>query len=169
MRCSVSSQACSRRHRDGLSQSPAVGCRSRETGGTSEPVGDEADESHSLESRHRPGARGAASGLRAIVDTRQSCSVRAGVREGPEPRSEIPFCVRTVSHTPVKPCQTASFTRRRCGTSLLREVVDRNCVGGIWCASARAKGSNFQACLIDRSSISPSLESYTCGRRFETL
>src|SRR5438045_6336628 len=38
---------------------------------------------------------------------------------------------------------------------MLREVVDRECLGGISCASARAAGVNFQACLIDRSSISP--------------
>ena len=38
---------------------------------------------------------------------------------------------------------------------MLPEVVDRKCVGGISCASARAAGVNFQACLIDRSSISP--------------
>jgi hypothetical protein len=38
---------------------------------------------------------------------------------------------------------------------MLREVVDQNCVGGISCASARAAGVDFQACLIDRSSISP--------------
>src|SRR4051812_19045024 len=38
---------------------------------------------------------------------------------------------------------------------MLREVVDRECLGGISCASARAAGVSFQACLIDRSSISP--------------
>jgi hypothetical protein len=38
---------------------------------------------------------------------------------------------------------------------LLREVVDRECVGGFRCASARASGINFQACSIDRSDISP--------------
>ena len=35
------------------------------------------------------------------------------------------------------------------------EVVDRNCVGGFWCASARAGGIDFQACSIDHSDISP--------------
>src|SRR5580765_6887205 len=30
-----------------------------------------------------------------------------------------------------------------------REVVDRNCVGGIWCASARVSGINFQACSFN--------------------
>jgi hypothetical protein len=39
--------------------------------------------------------------------------------------------------------------------AVLREVVDRKCVGGIWCASARANGINFQACSIDHSDISP--------------
>src|SRR5262249_36989525 len=38
---------------------------------------------------------------------------------------------------------------------MLREVVDGECVGGIWCASARVKRSDFQACSIDHSDISP--------------
>jgi hypothetical protein len=38
---------------------------------------------------------------------------------------------------------------------MLREVVDRECVGGILCASARVGGVNFQACSIDHSDISP--------------
>ena len=38
---------------------------------------------------------------------------------------------------------------------MLRKSLIRNCVGGIWYSSARASGVNFQACLIDRSSISP--------------
>jgi hypothetical protein len=38
---------------------------------------------------------------------------------------------------------------------LLREVVDRNYVGGIRCASARAAGVNFQACSFNHSDISP--------------
>ena len=42
------------------------------------------------------------------------------------------------------------------------EVVDRNCVGGIWCASARAARIDFQACTLGRSVISP-LESITYG------
>ena len=37
----------------------------------------------------------------------------------------------------------------------MREVVDRKCVGGIWCASARASGVNFQACSFNHSDISP--------------
>jgi hypothetical protein len=64
-------------------------------------------------------------------------------------------CVRTVSHTPRNLESTPAFTRTRACTSLLWEVVDRKCVGGISCVSARAAGVNFQACLIDRSSISP--------------
>jgi hypothetical protein len=64
-------------------------------------------------------------------------------------------CVRTVSHTPENPGQTRRLTGTCRCTSLLREGVDRKCVGEIWCASARANGINFQACLIDRSSISP--------------
>jgi len=38
---------------------------------------------------------------------------------------------------------------------MLREVVDRNCVGGIWCASARAAGVDFQACSFNHSDIAP--------------
>ena len=38
---------------------------------------------------------------------------------------------------------------------MLREVVGRNCVGGIWCASARAGGIDFQACSFNHSDISP--------------
>jgi hypothetical protein len=71
------------------------------------------------------------------------------------PRSDNQFCVRTVSHTPANPGQTPRFTGRRGFTSLWREVVDGECVGACRCASARASGFNFQACLIDRSSISP--------------
>ena len=40
-------------------------------------------------------------------------------------------------------------------TSLLWEVVDRGCVGGISCASARAAGVNFQARSFSHSDISP--------------
>jgi len=38
---------------------------------------------------------------------------------------------------------------------MFREVADRNCVGGISCASARAAGVAFQACSIDHSDIFP--------------
>src|SRR6187397_48779 len=38
---------------------------------------------------------------------------------------------------------------------MLREVLDGTCVGGIWCASARASGINFQACAFNHSAISP--------------
>jgi hypothetical protein len=52
-------------------------------------------------------------------------------------------------------CQPPLHIRDGRGTSLFREVVDRECVGGGFrCASARASGINFQACLIGRSSIS---------------
>src|SRR2546423_8557071 len=66
-----------------------------------------------------------------------------------------PFCVRTVSHTPRNAGSTPRFTGTRACTSLLWEVVDRECVGGISCASARAAAVNFQACSIDHSDISP--------------
>src|SRR5215471_1678073 len=39
---------------------------------------------------------------------------------------------------------------------MLREVVDRECVGEIWCASERVKGSDFQACSFNHSDISVS-------------
>ena len=71
------------------------------------------------------------------------------------PLSALRNCVRTVSHTPRNPGRIASFTGTLRRTSLLREVVDRNCVGGIWCASARASGTNFQACSFNHSDISP--------------
>ena len=38
---------------------------------------------------------------------------------------------------------------------MLRKSLIRNRVGGIWCASARATGVDFQACSIDHSDISP--------------
>jgi hypothetical protein len=53
--------------------------------------------------------------------------------------------------------------------SLLREVLDRECVGAIWCASARAEGINFQACSFNHSDISPLLESTICGGRKECI
>ena len=71
------------------------------------------------------------------------------------PRSGEQFCVRTVSHAPRNPGATRSLTGRRRRTSMVREVVDRKCVGGIQCASARAKGINFQACSFNHSDISP--------------
>ena len=40
-------------------------------------------------------------------------------------------CVRTVSHTPPNLGSTPAFTRTGACTSLLWEVVDRECVGGI--------------------------------------
>jgi hypothetical protein len=47
---------------------------------------------------------------------------------------------------------------------MLRKLLIRNCVGGIWCASARAARVNFQACSFNHSDISPSLKSTTCER-----
>src|SRR4029453_1023080 len=67
----------------------------------------------------------------------------------------ISFCVRTVSHTPRNPGHTPSFTGTRRCILMLREVVDRKCVGGIQYASARAKGINFQACSFNHSDVSP--------------
>ena len=65
------------------------------------------------------------------------------------------FCVRTVSHAPGNPGQTWRSTGIRRRISMLREVVDRECVGAFQCASARTNGINFQACSIDHSDISP--------------
>ena len=68
----------------------------------------------------------------------------------PTARSESSFCVRTGSHRRHNPGATRSFTGTRRDTSLLRKVVDRKCVGGSLCASARANGINFQACSFIR-------------------
>jgi hypothetical protein len=38
---------------------------------------------------------------------------------------------------------------------MLRKLLDQKCLGGIWCASARAARVDFQACSIDHSDISP--------------
>jgi hypothetical protein len=65
------------------------------------------------------------------------------------------FCVRTVSHAPRNLGQTRRFTARRGGISMLRKVLDQEYVGAFRCASARAAGTNFQACSIDHSDISP--------------
>jgi hypothetical protein len=65
------------------------------------------------------------------------------------------FCVRTVSHTARNTGQTRSFTGTRRRTSMQGEIVDRKCVGGIWCASARAAEVDFQACSFNHSDISP--------------
>jgi hypothetical protein len=40
-------------------------------------------------------------------------------------------------------------------TSLLQEVVDRECVGAFQCQSVRAAGIYFQACPLNHSDISP--------------
>src|SRR2546430_14065613 len=64
-------------------------------------------------------------------------------------------CVRTVSDTPRNPGSTPWFTGTRRRTWLLGEAVDQECVGVIRCASARARGINFQACSFNHSDISP--------------
>ena len=69
--------------------------------------------------------------------------------------SETKRCVRTVSHASRNPGATPSLTRTHRGTSLLREVVDQNCVGRISYASARVSGIYFQACSFNHSDISP--------------
>jgi short chain dehydrogenase len=70
-------------------------------------------------------------------------------------RSAFEFCVRTGSDAPRNPGRTGSLTTTLRCTSLLREVGDGECVGACRCALLSATGINFQACLIDRSSISP--------------
>jgi hypothetical protein len=59
-------------------------------------------------------------------------------------------CVRILCQnyvaTPANPRHTQWFIGTHRCTSMLREVVDRNCVGGIWCASTRVDGVAFQAC-----------------------
>ena len=73
------------------------------------------------------------------------------------PLSLSAFCVRTVSHAPRNYGQTPSFTGTRRRISMLREVVDGECVGEIWCASACVNGLAFQACSFNHSDISPYL------------
>jgi catechol 2,3-dioxygenase-like lactoylglutathione lyase family enzyme len=58
-------------------------------------------------------------------------------------------CVRTVSHAPRNPGSISPVTGTRACTSLLCEVVDRECVGEIQCASARTAGVNFEACSLN--------------------
>jgi hypothetical protein len=70
-------------------------------------------------------------------------------------RSASDFCVRTVSHTLETLGQHRHLRGTHRCTSLLREVVNRKCVGGIRCASARVNGINFQASSIDHSDNSP--------------
>ena len=51
------------------------------------------------------------------------------------------------------PGATSSFSGTRWSRSLLREVVDRECVGAVQCASARARGINFQACSFKKAAV----------------
>src|SRR4051812_30037785 len=68
---------------------------------------------------------------------------------------ESVLCQNCVTYTPKPWVNTMIYgTPRR--TSVLREVIDGKRVGGIWCASARAAGVNFQACSFNHSDISPS-------------
>jgi len=69
--------------------------------------------------------------------------------------SAIGFCVRTVSHAPRNPGETPSFTGTLRCISMLREVVDEECVGACRCALLSATGINFQACSFNHSDISP--------------
>jgi hypothetical protein len=50
---------------------------------------------------------------------------------------------------------------------MMMEVLDGNCVGGIWCASARVDGINFQGRSFNHSDISPFLESTNYERPAE--
>jgi hypothetical protein len=61
-------------------------------------------------------------------------------------------CVRYPPETPVehRDLRGHSDAHRCCGKSLMWGALVH-----LGCASARADGINFQACLIDRSSISP--------------
>jgi hypothetical protein len=60
-------------------------------------------------------------------------------------RTHERHCVRTVSHATRNPAQTRSVTGTRSRASMLRKSLNRKCVAGIWCASARATGVDFQA------------------------
>jgi hypothetical protein len=48
--------------------------------------------------------------------------------------------------------------------TLRRQIVEANAKSVSRCASGLLQNTAFQACLIDRSSISPSLESTSCRR-----
>jgi hypothetical protein len=72
----------------------------------------------------------------------------------PSPKWKAVLCQNCVTH-PINPGHRPSFRGTRQRVSMLREVVDRQCVGGIWYASARVKRTDFQACSIDHSDISP--------------
>jgi hypothetical protein len=74
-----------------------------------------------------------------------------------------PFCVRTLSYTPKPWVDIATYGDTPTCIDVA-EVIDRKCVGRIRWASARAAGVVFQACSIDHSDISPSLESTACER-----
>ena len=74
-----------------------------------------------------------------------------------------------MSHTSRNPGQTPSFTRTPRGVSLLQEVVHRKCVGGIWCASALASGTNFQACSFSVRHLYPQCIRPAAPRRARRL
>jgi hypothetical protein len=65
----------------------------------------------------------------------QYMSVRVDDR-GANRQQEL--CQNCVTY-PSNPRSTRRLTRKCRRVSMLREIVDRECVGGIWCASARAE------------------------------
>ena len=82
---------------------------------------------------------------RRVTDAHQfaSCEVRSSF-------------VSELCHIPPRdPGVTPSFTGTRRCTSMLRNSLNRNCVGGIRCASARVSRINFQASAFNHSAISP--------------
>jgi hypothetical protein len=56
---------------------------------------------------------------------------------------------------PQTPLKQGRVTRTLRYTSLLGEVVDKNCVDAFWCELLGATGTDFQACSIDHSDTSP--------------
>jgi hypothetical protein len=100
----------------------------------------------------------------AVHDSLTSCGSAYQCTSAGISLSVTAFCVRTVSHAPRNPGRTAWFTGQLRCTSLLREVVDRECVGACRSALVSATGINFQACSFNHSDISPSLESTVYGR-----
>ena len=68
-------------------------------------------------------------------------------------------CVRCRS----KPARTSSLTATHGATLLRGEVVDTHHSNAFWCVLMIASWFNFQACAVNHSAISPSLESTTYG------
>src|SRR5882762_2026064 len=90
----------------------------------------------------------------------QGLSNRAKARSG--------LCQNCVTY-PSKPLANTVIYGHTPMPLLLREVVNGNCVGGIWCSSARASGFNFQACSFNHSVRIPLRQFSATPSKFPTL